>query len=61
VHEFEKSKKSIKLQKYFTSKSIEKETRKQSEASISASATNRFKLGETDNDYDVKEGLECYV
>jgi hypothetical protein len=48
-------KKSMNLQKYFTSESIEHETCKQGEASTSASPANRFKLGVIISGCNVKE------
>jgi hypothetical protein len=54
-----KNQKSMNLQGYFTSESTENETCKQGEASTSTSPVNRFKLGLSTADYNVKEKLEC--
>jgi hypothetical protein len=59
-HEFEESKKSINLQKYFVSKSTENETCNQGKASASTStSTLTALLGETNTDvrHDVEEEL----
>jgi hypothetical protein len=57
-HEFEESKKSINLQKYFISKSTERETCNQGKASTSTSTLTAL-VGETNTDdrHDVEEEL----